>query len=98
MIIPKLRKLYVGEFGEFRKYKIVSSNNSNLVVDGVVFSSFAEDVETNTPVTISSNNRLKRLDYYISMFGKPKMVPEGEKLKQIKVISKVKCLHELGRI
>ena len=98
MIIPRLKRLYVGEFGECRKYKIVSSQTSNLVVDGSVLSSFAKDVETNTPITISSNNHLKRLNYYINMFGKPKMVAEGEKLKQIEVISKVKCLHKLGKI
>lgn len=98
MLIPKLGKLYVGEFGQFKRYKIIYSPSSRLIVDGALLSSFATDLESDTPITISSNNHLKRLNYYIGITGKPKKVPEGEKVKQIKVISKVKSLHKLGRI
>lgn len=98
MVIPRLKRLYIGEFGEFQKYKILSGPSSKVIVDGTILCPFLEDVETNTSVLVSSSNHLKRLDYYIGIFGKPKKVPDSERLKQIKVINKVKCLYKAERI
>lgn len=98
MFITRLKKLYIGEFGEFREYKILYSPSSNLIIDGTLLSPFAEDIGTNASVSISSSNHLKRLDYYVGVLGNKKKVPEYERLKQIKVISKVKSLYQLGRI
>ena len=100
-IISDFKNLYVADYFEDNNMivKIVFSRSTNFVVGTNIIYPFARDLETGTSVLVSSNNHVKRLNYYVNCFGFPrKNIIALEKEKQQLVLSKVKTLKKMRKI
>ncbi len=101
MLISNFKRLYVGDFfhGKEATTKVILSKSSKLIVDGMIMDPFAEDLDTNFSIMISSSNHVKPLKNYINIFGFPKKnLPSYEKERQEQVLRKVKELYSDGII
>lgn len=99
--INNYKNLFVADFSKNDKkiIKVIFSEYPNFSVDGQIIYPFAKDVETDTNILVSNTNKVKKLSYYINVFGLPKKsIYKIEKTKQKLVINKVKVLKKQGKI
>jgi len=100
-MISNFRNLYVADYfmNDEMAVKIVFSRSTNFIVDKDIIYPFATDVETDTSVLVTSNNHVRKLNYYVNRFGfSKKKIMESEKLKQELVVDEVKYLKRLRKI
>lgn len=99
--INNYENLFVADFSKNNEkiIKIIFSKYPNFSVDGQIIYPFAKDIETDSNILVSNTNNVKKLSYYINIFGFPKRnIYKIEKTKQKLVVDKVKMLKKQRKI